>query len=58
MTEESSRHAALVASFRAKLAGKRSPLDSVTAEQLEQARKECREFPEVAGEPLPAPKRD
>jgi hypothetical protein len=55
--EAPSSHAALVAGFRAKLAGKKSPLDSIPAEQLEQARREFRELPEVAGEPLPAPKR-
>ncbi len=53
--EAPSRHAALVAGFRAKLAGKKSPLDSIPAEQFEQARKEFRELPEVAGEPLSAP---
>jgi hypothetical protein len=55
--EAPSRHALLVAGFRAKLAGRKSPLDSIPADQLEQARKEFRELPEVAGEPLPAPKR-
>jgi|GEM_PF-5822973 len=50
--EARSGHDALVAGFRAKLAGKKSPLDSIAAEQIEQARKEFRELPEVAGEPL------
>lgn len=50
-----SHHAALVAGFRAKLASRKSPLDSVPAEQIEQAHREFRELPEVAGEPLPAP---
>lgn len=55
-SEAPSRHAALVAGFRAKLEKKGSPLDSVPREQLEQARKEFRELPEVAGEPLPVGK--
>jgi hypothetical protein len=50
--EPPSRHAALVAEFRGKLADKKSPLDKVAPEQLAQARKEFRELPEVAGEPL------
>jgi hypothetical protein len=48
---------ALVASFRAELAGRRSPLDEIPAAELEQARSEFRDLPEVAGEPLPASKR-
>ncbi len=54
-TEDQSRHAALVESFRAKLAGTKSHLDSIPAGQLEQARQEFRQLPEVAGEPLSAP---
>jgi hypothetical protein len=46
-------HAALVAGFRAKLAGRESPLDRIPTEQREQARREFRALPEVAGEPLP-----
>jgi len=53
-----SRHATLVMGFRAKLSERTSPLDRVAPEQLEQARKEFREFPEVAGEPLAARERD
>jgi hypothetical protein len=52
-----SRRASLVAGFRAKLANKKSPLDRVAPEELEQARKEFRDFPEVAGEPISVPKR-
>jgi hypothetical protein len=48
-----SAHAALVASYRAKLAGRQSPLDRVDPEQLELARKEFSELPEVSGEPFP-----
>jgi hypothetical protein len=51
------RRVSLVAGFRAKLANKKSPLDNVAPEELEQARKELRELPEVIGEPLPAPRR-
>jgi DNA-binding MarR family transcriptional regulator len=51
--EAASRHTALVAGFRAKLAGKESPLDRIPAKQREQARREFSELPEVAGEPLP-----
>ncbi len=47
----SSRHASGVAGFRARLADRKSPLDNVSPEQLEQARKEFRELPEVAGAP-------
>jgi hypothetical protein len=52
-----SGHAELLTGFRAKLAGRKSPLESVPADRLERARKEFRELPEVAGEPLPAPSR-
>lgn len=55
--EAQAPHAALVAGFRTRLAGKKSPLDHVPAEQLERARAEFRELPEVAGEPLPATSR-
>jgi hypothetical protein len=47
-------HAAFVAAFRETLAGRKSPLDDISAEQLEQARREFRELPEVTGEPLPS----
>jgi hypothetical protein len=53
--EAPSDHAELVAGFRAKLAGTKSPIDSIPADQLELARREFHELPEVAGEPLPAP---
>jgi DNA-binding MarR family transcriptional regulator len=43
-----------VASFRDILASRKSPLDSIPAKQLEQARKEFRQLPEVAGKPLPS----
>jgi hypothetical protein len=46
-------HATLVASLRAKLSGKKSPLGSIAPEELKRAREEFREIPEVAGEPLP-----
>jgi hypothetical protein len=46
---------ALVAAFRGALSGLKSPLESIPAEELEQARREFREHPEVAGEPLPSP---
>jgi DNA-binding MarR family transcriptional regulator len=52
--EALSSHAELVAGFRATLAGRESPFDRIPAEQLEQARAEFREMPEVAGEPLPS----
>jgi hypothetical protein len=51
-----SYHASLVAGFGARLAGRERPLDGIPAEQREHARKEFAELPEVAGEPLPAPK--
>ena len=47
----SCRHAESVAEFRAALAGRKSPLDSVAPAQLAQARKEFRDLPEVAGTP-------
>jgi hypothetical protein len=53
----SSRHGGGVAGFRAQLAGKKSPLDSVSPEQIDQARKEFRELPEVAGAPYRSTRR-
>jgi hypothetical protein len=46
-------HDVLVAGYRAKLAGRQSLFDRVTPEQLELARKEFSELPEVSGEPFP-----
>jgi hypothetical protein len=53
--DDQARHFALVESFRARLAGTKSPLDTVSTEQLERAREAFRELTEVAGEPVPAP---
>jgi hypothetical protein len=53
-TDEQLRDA-LVATFRARLAGLESPLDRVSRQELEQARLEFSALPEVAGEPLPDP---
>jgi hypothetical protein len=49
-----SPHDVLVAGFKAKLAKRASPLDNIAPQQLDEARKEFQELPEVAGEPLPA----
>jgi len=49
-----SSHVALVAGFRDTLAGTKSPLDSIPAEELEQSRREFRQLPELAGDPLPS----
>jgi len=46
-------HSALVAAFRKRLAGWKSPLDRLAPEELEEIRDEFRRIAEVAGEPLP-----
>jgi hypothetical protein len=50
-------HATLAADFRAELADKKSPLDSIRAEKLEQSRQKLGAIAEVAGEPVPTRKR-
>jgi hypothetical protein len=48
-------HDALVTRFRAELADRASPLEGLAPAELEQARREFRDLPEVAGMPLPNP---
>jgi hypothetical protein len=56
VSHSASGNAALIALYRAKLVGMPGPFGDIAPETLDQARGAFRELPEVAGEPLAAPK--